>query len=219
MKLLALILSWLSGLWTSPVTVSENRNGYEQIVLNEKQSVFLIPNFSEKYSLSKIVEDNKCNYAINAGFYDQKGEALGLFKIGNKKISDIHSPVTLNGYVSKTNKDILITGEVVENPDWIFQTGPILWQNEKPKIIKMTTDKLAKRSAVVRDTAGNVRFIHFYDLVYLADLPDILKKWATDNNFLLSSAINLDGGGASGFFSPEKTVDEIEPVGAVLCVR
>lgn len=213
-------MSWLSGLWTNSSTqIDVSKKGYEEIVITQDQTVSLIPNFSEKYSLTKVVEVNKCKYAINAGFYDQKGEALGLFKIGDKKTSEIHPPVTLNGYVSKNGSNITITDQPPEKVDWIFQTGPILWQYEQQRNIKMTSDKLAKRSVVVRDTTRNVRFIHFYDLVYLAELPDILKKWSVDNNFLLSTAINLDGGGASGFFSPEKTLNEIEPVGAVLCVR
>lgn len=219
MKLLILIMSWFSGLWAGPTLVPQNQNGYEQIILSPTNTVSLIPNFVEKYALIKIVEDNKCLSAINAGFYDKKGEALGLFKINGKKTSDIHSPVTINGYLSSVDGEIVITDEPVENSDWIFQTGPILWQYEKPRIIKMTTDKMSRRSVVVRDVSGNVGFLHFYELTYLTDLPDILKKWATDNNFQLSTAINLDGGGASGFYSPERTVNELEPLGAVLCVR
>lgn len=213
-------MSWFSGLWASSSTpVDSNKSGYAEIVVASGDVVNLIPNFSEKYSLTKIVSDNKCKYAINAGFYDKKGEALGLFEIDGKKTSEIHPTITFNGYVSKKDNSILITDESIISPDWAFQTGPILWQYEQPRIIKMTSDKLARRSVVVRDISGEVRFLHFYDLVYLADLPNILKTWATDNNFLLSTAINLDGGGASGFFSPDKTVNELEPVGAVLCVR
>lgn len=219
MKLLILIVGWLSGLFAGPVSIPQNQDGYEQIILSSANTVSLIPNFSERYPLTKIVGDHKCLSAINAGFYDEKSKALGLFKIGEKKLSEVHSPTTINGYLSSLDREIVITDEPTENPNWIFQTGPILWQYEQPRIIKMLSDKPARRSVAARNVSGEVRFLYFYDLVNLTDLPKLLEAWAHKNDFALSVAINLDGGGASGFYSPDRTVNEVEPIGAVLCVR
>ena len=65
--------------------------------------------------------------------------------------------------------------------------------------------------------------LYFPDQEYsgplLARVPYILEKIAKKEQITIPDAINLDGGSASAFLSPDTHLTELNPVGGYFCIQ
>ena len=111
-----------------------------------------------------------------------------------------------------------------ENVDMGVQTGPVLILDGDEVDLKLARDKQARRMAAF--IAGNdLYFVTVFhpeavlDGPFLDSLPGIVLKIGQDEGFVVSSAVNLDGGAASAWYSPTLTLKEWQPVGSWWCVK
>lgn len=191
---------------------------YIQKIKNTESLIF-IPNFTEQKTTRAIVAENKCSFAINAGFYTPEQIPLGRVIVKDRELQYTPGSTTLlNGYFykaspGKINIDSFLPAGSYE---FAFQSGPLF---EPGITLTMTEDEPARR-ILVGKTGGDFFFIAITESENinsgprLKDVPQIISLASLQYEILL----NLDGGSASVFFSDDGTqLEEIMPVGAIIC--
>ena len=192
-------------------------------------SIILIDNFSQKELASTLFKSNNCNFGVNGGFYTKGNKPLGLFFTNGKWWEKIPSPNKLfNGYLYKTkagsfNFDTTIPD--TSSLEFVFQSGPIFTPTSKLAIID---DEPARRILVGKTDSDEIYFVALTDVdntntgPLLADLPNIIKQFNSSYPSIIHDSsfnilLNLDGGSASTFVTPNIKLSEITPVGSFLC--
>lgn len=161
--------------------------------------------------------ENNCQFAVNGGFYDKQNRPIGLVVANKMTLNPGQKNYLFNGYLS----DLGISYESPMMANWAIQTGPMLWDNNRPIKVSTTNDKSARRGVAIWSTDNKLHFVIFYNSQaetlgpYLNDMPEILESLSIP----IKSAINLDGGQASAFYDGKIFLDEIDPVGTVLCAK
>ena len=208
MKLLAIIIAFLNTIFnTSPPTPLLN-SGEGRYVYVVNSNIELISNFSEKKSAKDLMKENGCVAGINGGFYTEDNKPLGLFINDYKLVQKESSSLLFNGFVSEKG----ISRNMPTDVKWGFQTGPMLVDEDRGLKIEIREDRPARRSVIGVNKLGEFVFIST-DPVNLEDLPEKIK------NLNLVTAVNLDGGSAAAFYSPDMTISESSPVGSWLCAK
>jgi uncharacterized protein YigE (DUF2233 family) len=206
------------------VSLGEEIYGYELFLVRNTGGLKLISNYSQKSSTEDLIQENSCNEAINGGFYAQNDSALGLvISAGNQLSGPINSSL-LNGYFSINRQGMPRIDYREYYNDFIgLQSGPILYISRKPVDLRLTDDKTSRRMIAAITTGGQVYFVTVFNTQAeilgprLDDLPLILEVLSEKENIDLESAINLDGGRASAFYSPELKLSEVTWVGSLFC--
>jgi len=210
-------------------TLQYNKQKYAYLFFKVKElaKLKLVLN-SEKESFRSLVAKNSCAAAINAGFYDALDKPLGLWFAEGLLLANTDEDSTLlNGFFSISKGGVAhINSDISEEADFrlALQSGPLLYESGTPLPLKLITDKNARRSVVLVDTAGAVYFVSIFDpqSVFsgplLVDLPAVLQAFAEEENITPLSALNLDGGFASAFFDGENSLEEYKGVGGMLCI-
>lgn len=198
--------------------------GYSLWKVEESSRLVLVTNYERKQTFSQLVQDNNCTAGINTGFYDTSYRPLGWFVINGEMIRGVKKSALFDGFVY-ANEKIVIGRTKPDLARWGVQTGPIVWENSGSVVLKIKTDKFARRMVAGVDGVGKMVWMTVYDpeSVFdgpkLADLPEVVAKIDRLENLNLSMAINLDGGTASAFYSPYKKLTEFNVVGSVWCDR
>ncbi len=195
--------------------------------IDKKESLVLLPNYSEAKTSTALVETNACLKAINAGFYTKEHTPIGLFVSQSSKKSAYAPNQTMNGVFALDEAGNYSISP--EPPDTqlvaAVQTGPILYANGEEKRIKMVTDEPSRRSVAGLTRQNTVYFLSFFDPQNpykgptLTDMPQALTQFQSKTGILLSDAINLDGGSASAFYDGTFKLEELTFVGSLFCIR
>ena len=189
--------------------------------------ITLDSNLVEKLPANKIQETQDCRYLINAGFYTMDDKPIGYFLSGGQVLrSEIASP-TFNGFFSINDMATpRITNTLpLDHLRLALQSGPILIENSFSQKLSINNDKPARRSIVATTGENNTVFIVIYDAgsqfngPLLADLPEVLGVFQSEADIVLADALNLDGGTASAFYTPEVGLSELSPIGGYFCIR
>jgi uncharacterized protein YigE (DUF2233 family) len=186
----------------------------------------LIPNFNNKQTFSEIIDMKGCKAAINGSFYATDYSPLGLFQVGTQNLSRETTSTLMNGFITSSDTGDVDIASVSPAGEASFslQSGPLLILDNNALALKIANDEFARRSVFLRDTNGIFRFLIAYDQEelfsgpLLATLPNVLEAFAAQEGMHIEQAINLDGGSASAFHSPETTLQELSYVGSILCV-
>lgn len=201
--------------------------GYEVIKVSTPAALTLIPNFQEKLITEELIAKNTCASAVSGGFYTEDAKPLGLFILGKNTLSKVKKSTLFNGFFwMGSNNHVGIDYDLPVGTDFRFalQSGPIVLYQGKPIILKLSSDKPARRILVGVDKQKTMFFIIVYnpDVTVLGpnltDLPGIVGEISTTQDLELDSAINLDGGRASAFYTSELTLAESNPVGSLFCL-
>lgn len=202
----------------TPIIQTSSNEPYRYFITRVRpESVDLIINTDK--SFRTLVTDNKCTAAINGGFYDTKGKPLGLIVIDDKEVNPNHVSSTLNGYFSISSTP-RITRDIPQGRI-ALQSGPLLIKDSQEMSLKNA--QRARRSVVA--VGDGMYFImifardNSYDGPPLSELPAVISRIAKKENVSITDALNLDGGGASAFYSPDDFKSELERVGSLLCAR
>ena len=198
---------------------------YEYFVVQRLEKLTLIPNFDTPIRGSAIVSQQKCAFAINGGFYSEGNTPLGAF-IGN----GYEQPTALksalfNGFLGFSESKAVITKAFDSSSTFILQSGPLLHYDTSSLPLAIQNDEHARRSAVITTNDGKILFATFYirDSIYngplLGDLPMILNEFASIEGIAIDSALNLDGGSATYFKSPDTELPELSPIGSLFCLQ
>lgn len=191
----------------------------------------LIPNFTEKDFGEIIAQNNNCDAVINGGFYKEDYTPLGLFIANNKNYGRLIKSKVANGFFyQENNGNRVISNQLpfdLNNLDFVLQTGPfIIVRNSR---IAINNDEQARRSLIGTDSENRLYLIsiilkeNYYSGPYLSDLPVIFSLPQVKNELNLTKLLNLDGGGASFFYSKDDeetvTLSSISPIGSLICAK
>lgn len=192
------------------------------------ENLSLHANFKEKETAKDLFQSKQCKSLINAGYYTDRNLPVAMFKGTNSEVLRTFRKSLLSDVVFSLNYAFTprLTRQAPKDPlVFAVQVGPMLWENGSKINLKLKSDSYDRRMVVVVDGLNRVYFLAITDLKNsysgpkLADLPDILGKWAFQKNIVLADASNLDGGSASSYISDEISLTEITPVGAILCAK
>ena len=223
----------------SPTPSDNLSNNYFQVTYNgqlinaaiikieNSRSLTLIPNFEEKLSSAEIMKRNNCKAGFSGGFYDKEDKPIGLFKSNNSYLGDmlVDDPF-FNGYFVGIDDGGLgvVSGLSERGYLFIVQSGPLLFDEWKPRKLKLLNDEQARRIVVAKYTADTY-VIAFYDPnsyfsgPYLSDVGELIVKLEEKMGTKIPQALNLDGGGASAFYNEKTRLEELISVGSFFCIK
>jgi uncharacterized protein YigE (DUF2233 family) len=191
-------------------------------------SVTLLPNFNTQKDFRTLLTDHTCENGINGGFYNIDKTPLGLFLTENTLLFRQIPSTFFNGYfwIDTQNKSGITDTLPSRDLSYALQSGPLLIQSGVPVSLRIRNDENARRSTVgiVRDTDTILYTVVYnpesvFDGPVLSDLPSILSSISLQENVTLESAVNLDGGSASAFYSEDTKLSELTPVGSIFCIK
>jgi uncharacterized protein YigE (DUF2233 family) len=210
---------------------------YFSITKSSASKLILIPNFSQKLNTRQIIDQNKCDFGINGGFYLKNNTPLGLFYVNSQSLGSLIQSATFNGFlgsdenhqlsilspdqVNQTNLEAKIKSNSYQ---FIFQSGPLYQlQNQWPSTF--TDQKYARRHLVATDSQGTFYFFTIFETKQaysgprLEDIPSIFYSSDFKQIADFTQVLNLDGGSASAFYlkASNVKVEELSPVGSFLC--
>jgi len=177
----------------------------------------LIPNFSESLTALDALDHYQCQSLVSAGFYDSDGGPIGLFISQEKVINPYQTNQLLNGILSLNRLQTPRIAAELPKDDLVhaLQSGPLILQNADIQVLSLSNDKPARRLVAAVTGANELYFIVVYraDSVYLGpflvDLPQLIAQFSQDQELNIADAINLDGGTASAFYSPDLRLPEL----------
>ena len=192
----------------------------------EGREISLFPNFIERQASSNLFKNNSCEFLINGGFYNEKNNPIGLFVSDNKQISEFRINQLFNGIFSINDFDTpRITRDVPQDRLKIaLQTGPLLVENSQNIILNSESQNRGRRMILGVTGENKVIFITIYEKNSVFDGPQLreltrfLDRFEEESGIELADAINLDGGTASAFITPEFSLSELSPMGSFFCI-
>lgn len=195
-------------------------------VIKDNDELVLIPNYSENLESKEVRETYGCKNAVNAGFYTEDREPIGLIVSSGNLVSEFQNNKTLNGVLSINDKgQNQISYQRPTDPYIAVQAGPIVIYDAKPVDLQLSSDFYARRIVAAVDAGGDLHFFVVYNPKsvmqgpLLEDLGRLINDYANVNGIKIEKAINLDGGAASVFYSDDVKLLELVRVGSIFCVR
>lgn len=191
------------------------------------EDLSLIPNFEMKLTSKNILIDEDCKVLTSAGFYSKDSSPIGYFVSNRQELSAFTENSLFDGVLSINQLATpRITREVPKDPlvDAV-QTGPIVFENGKPRELSFIRDYSARRVLAAVTGSNELIFLVFYlpDSEFLgpmlSQLPELTGKLNSEENLSIADAINLDGGSASTFAITDFSLSEASPVGAFFCAK
>jgi len=211
--------------YTQTISYNGALYAYEYFIVDNLKKVTLIANFKERKSSNELKTEFHCKAGINGSFYDKEGNPLGGFTTGGEILRKPISSRLMDGYLSIDETKAKIGFTPLLNASIVLQAGPLLLIDRVVTTLKITSDEQARRSiAAVTDDKKLVFLTLFdpqsaYQGPYLSDLPLIMREISKVLSSPIVSAINLDGGNASAFFSENTTLSELSPIGSLFCLQ
>lgn len=213
------------------VSLGDKKYRYFSQIIDNDRTFKLINNLVKKNSAELLMKQNNCRIGINGGFYDTNDRPLGLLIAEGVTIRKEINSNLFNGFIYSVNEKKLLLGDKVpENVNLIsaVQTGPLLISSGVPIELKLTTDKPARRM-VMADVGSGQSVITLIavtsenavlDGPLLDELPAIMEMiWKKEGWLAINMAINLDGGAASAFYTPNFKLQEWSAVGSWWCIK
>ncbi|MEA3355383.1 MAG: phosphodiester glycosidase family protein [Patescibacteria group bacterium] len=192
--------------------------------VDHPEDLKLFSNFSQIKSSEDIIKEKQSSFLINGGFYDKSNQPLGWFVADNQEISKKIISNLLNGFIQKKDNQIFINSTPLLNVQFGLQSGPILIKNSQPLILKIKNDEFRRRTIATLNQNHQLIFITIisteseFNGPLLANTPNVLQKISQKINQKFVSAINLDGGSASVFYTPDTYIKEFSPIGSFFCL-
>ena len=151
-------------------------------MVNDVDSLILIPNFQERSTVRNLVVDNKCRALVSGGFYTKDHKPVGLFIHNGEELkgeienSFFNAVLSINDFgtpriTRKAPKDHLMTA---------VQTGPFLIENSFLLKNNIKNDEMKRRIIALVTGENKLMFLVIYDPdsvysgPYLSDVPQIL---------------------------------------------
>ena len=207
------------------VTFKNQEFSYALARLDAGTRLTLLPNFPAPQSFAAVVEKNTCSAAINGGFYDQGYTSLGWFVANGETLTAARPSALFNAYLTVSADGETRIGQASTPAHYGLQAGPLLFWDGQELPLRIREDEPARRSVIATSSTGRTILLSVFssDQVfegpYLADLPAVLSRINQKESLAITSAMNLDGGSASAFFSGDAAVGELTYVGSVLCAN
>jgi len=198
---------------------------YKFFTVSRLDKLKLLPNFDTPVRGSSLAGKNQCDFAINGGFYSTDNKPLGAFITENYDQSKALTSNLFNGFFEFSKTKSAISKELDASYTSVLQSGPLLIFDMTPLPLAIQNDEHARRTVVAKTTDDRVMFITFYihDSIYngplLTDLPMILKQFTASQHVSITAALNLDGGSATYFKTPDSELPELSSIGSMFCLQ
>lgn len=212
---------------TAPTTLEYQDISYHiyDYVIDQPDNVSVHIN-AKKDSATDLKTEYQCTVLVNGGFYNPDFQPLGLIKANNQQKNPSSSASLLNAYLNFNQNTPTIDTAPIATATTTIQSGPLLLQNGTPRqLVHLSNDAARRRLVAAIDKSGMLHFIAvtLKDIQFsgpqLADLPAILQQYNQLIDAPLSHALNLDGGSASAFLTPQINLTELKPIGSFLCYK
>jgi len=179
-------------------------------VFDDRQETFRMAVRPEKENVTPMTLGTACKEAkalagINGGFSDFQGEPLGLVMASGQKTGKVTLGSALTagvvvcegGVLSlRHSKDYEFSGTKATQ---LLQTGPFLIDGSK-SVADLQSSRYARRSVILTDGAHKWAIAYFPSAT-LAGLSAALETPGAFKPFTPKTALNLDGGESSGFWT------------------
>lgn len=187
-------------------------------------NIRLINNTETKSESKDLIDNYDCDSGINGGFYSTDSKPMGWMVINGQTISKAADNDLFDGFILIKDSAFSIVRSADADADFGLQTGPVLILNGQPQKLNLIRDKPARRMIMGLADDGIFIMAIFNGEAEttgpnLTDLPRRVMEIAETENMNIESAINLDGGGASAFYSSGEILTENSPVGSWWCIR
>ncbi len=190
--------------------------------VNDLSKLRLLPNLNAKLTGENVLVENNCRILVNGGFYGKNNRPLGWMMVDENELNKPISSRLFNGFLG-IDGTATISSSLISEARIGLQSGPILLANFSPIKLSLIQDEPARRVVAAIDNEEKFYFLVFksesdYAGPYLRDLPQLVVAAGNvlGKNFV--SAINLDGGSASVFYTPEIKLKELSLVGSFFCL-
>ena len=199
------------------ITVNNQTYSYAYVIIDNLSRLKLLPNHSQKLSSRELIIRHHCQILVNGNFYDKSNQPLGWLVSNNETISKSISSQLFNGYLSISGSQAKISYSLPEHKvDFGLQSGPLLIFDSKPLLLKINQD-LPRRRIISAVTENNQLVFIAITSARLSDTPALVNLIADKINQPIQAAINLDGGSASAFITPEVALPESSSIGSFFC--
>lgn len=200
---------------------------YSFFTPSSSQQLIFDLNLSKKQPSVDIIEEQQCQYLINGGFYDKLDQPIGLVIKDGLEISPAQKNRLFNGYISATNSANfnISTSQPSLSSVVAIQTGPLLIKDLVIQNLQLISDQ-HKRRMVLAIASDNTPYFIVITLEesdaegpMLGNLPKLINLIGKKEKLTFSDAINLDGGSASTFYTPNIHIKELTTIGSYLCFK
>ncbi len=207
-------------------TFEEGNYELSIFTLEDVNDLTLHLNLDQKLTAEEALSEYDCSRLTSGGFYTKENSPIGLFVSEGKLASKQIVSALFNGYISISNEgEPSINYSPVEGASLSLQSGPLLLKDGKTLLLNIKNEDKARRIVLGQNIQNDLIFISIYEKgsVFsgpsLEELPKIIKNFSDRNEFNVIDAINLDGGSASAFISPDQKLTELTRVGSFFCVK
>lgn len=206
----------------------ENQTYRIHYTIANPANISLSSNFEEKLSARELMEQRSCKALVNGGFYSKEDSALGLLISNGYTESEYQTNTLFNGIFGVTFGDDPFLGTTYPRGSTrvAIQSGPLLVLDQKVQGLQLKNDESARRSVVALTAEPNkVIFLSIYkdgaeyEGPLLADLPQLVHDFLVEEDLGVESAINLDGGSASAFYTDGVSLQELSYIGSYFCIN
>ncbi len=222
-------------------TITSEESKQHSIAFNGKQyryiyytvapsnvSNLLVINNPTQITMKRLAQEHECEAAINGGFYTSDGAPLGLLTHDSKEEHGANTASTLlDGYWYVLNNGTTAISRTIplSGVAEALQNGPLLIEQGDARNLTITDDEYARRSLIAHTTDGAIVFMTIFfptsqlEGPLLSELPQLLTAIGDTEKLVFESALNLDGGSASGILTPDEHLSEFTNVGSIVCVK
>lgn len=192
---------------------------YGQVSVTDVSRLRLFSNLVEQKSGAELAAAKNCEFLVNAGFYDTNNRHLGWFFSGGEELSPRQINRLFDGFLSVASGAAEIGFAPQSAADFGLQSGPVLVFDGKPLKLSIKDDQPRRRVVAALTQDKQLIFLVIlsnqsdYSGPLLADTPRLVLAINRD----IVSAVNLDGGSASAFITPEVNLPEYQPLGGFFC--
>lgn len=208
----------------SPQLAQFGNYRYAWVKLDNLADLQLLPNYDAKVSSEELTQIYHCQVLVNGNFYDENDRPLGWLVSQGKTLSPAITSSLFNGYFSLSGSMAAITPSVPPGSvDLGLQSGPLLILDSKPLLLKISNDQPRRRVIVALNNQSELIFLvltgadSLFSGPLLADTPKLVASLGQAINQNLVAALNLDGGSASAFHTPEVHLNEYVYIGSFFC--
>lgn len=190
---------------------------YAYVVIEDIARLKLFSNHAQKLSSQELINQYGCQILVNGNFYDKADQPLGWLVSEGQEFSPVINSALFNGFLSLSASKVEISNLAPVVPiSFGLQSGPLLILDQKILPLKINQDEPRRRVVAAITVNGQLVFLVINSPI-LAEAPTVVSAIGKKINQPFLAAINLDGGSASAFYSPEIFLKEYSYIGSFFC--
>lgn len=199
------------------ISFNQQIYSYAYIMIEDLSRIHLLANYSEKLPSQDLMKRYGCQILVNGNFYDKSDRPLGWLVSNGQVLSQPIKSALFNGFLSISDSIAEINYVLRTDPvDIGLQSGPLLILDSKPLLLKINQDEPRRRIVAAININQQLMFLAV-NSVLLADTPAVISAIGRQVSQPVLAAINLDGGSASAFITPQFQLKEYSYIGSFFC--